>query len=114
MINTRCPNCNSGNTQAAGMIIASGSRHSRGAGLGISSRGSVGYGLYAGSSQSRLAAMLDPGPIPSYLGPVLAIPVVPMLLFVVIASSGGTSAVGLFVLAAAWFLLGAPLYFLRT
>lgn len=80
--------------------------------------GGVGYGMFGGTGQSRLAAMLDPGPCPSYLYPVLAIPVVPMLSFfayaVIVEGSVVPFSAWLIALVVIWLLLGVPLYFLRT
>lgn len=59
-----CPDCNSSNTKKMQMVWASGSRRSqrKSTGVGLSTRGTVGFGVGRGSSQSQshLAAACAP------------------------------------------------------
>lgn len=84
-----CPHCYSEETQAARMVIASGTQDWHGAALSqqLGTEGGFEYTAMGGTSQSRLAAALDPGAAPSYLypflGTVLCVPFFSFVLYLV-------------------------------
>ena len=88
-MDTHCPHCNSGATQAVDMVVLTGTRSWTGAfGSVPLGRGSVRVGGTVGTSRSALAAQLDPGPRPSYI----------------------TLAAGAFFAYAVWFFMLAPAF----
>lgn len=67
-----CPHCRSTNTQSARMAVAAGTSTFSGsmvsAGVLGPGAGGVSVGLVGGTSQTNLAAALNPGPRPGWLG----------------------------------------------
>src|SRR3954452_21568291 len=64
-----CPNCHSGATQAARMVVAAGTSSWSGTTMSAPLGGTTGditFGTVGGTSQTNLAAALDPGTRPSY------------------------------------------------
>ena len=109
-MDTNCPTCQSGATQAVGMAVLTGTRSWAGNHVSTGFNGHPRVGASWGTSQSSLAAALDPGPCPSYI--TVAAGVLLAWSFVVfIVAANLAPPLGAIVVTSAWAC--APIAFFR-